>query len=310
MGATETASAAETAAASAAGTSAAAGTAAASAAGTSAVSSAAGAAAEAEGILEVDNLAFSFDGSGGARVFSGVSFSLRPGDIFTVLGPNGVGKSTLFNCICGFLKPVEGCVRVFGKPTGEYSQNELARRLAYDPQMQNFAFDYKVRDYLVMGRTPYVKPLARPGVEDYRVVERVIADLGIEALGDKSMRQISGGERQQVQIARALVQEPRILMLDEPTNHLDYGNQLKVLGLISRLAKSRDMVLILTSHVPDHAILLGGKTGILERGGKMTVGPVGRIVTEETLRRIYNTNLHLVDIECIGRKACVAGGLA
>ena len=98
-------------------------------------------------------------------------------------------------------------------------------------------------------------------------------------------------------------------MLDEPTNHLDYGNQLKVLSIISHLAAEKKIAMILTTHTPDHAILLGGKTGILSREGEMVIGRTEDIVTEENLRRIYRAKMHLVDVECVGRKVCIAGNL-
>ena len=259
-------------------------------------------------ILEVAGLAFSYK-KGAQAVFSDVNFNLATGDVLTILGPNGAGKSTLLNCIGNLLEPEQGTVKLNGQNVRNFSPRQVARHLGYVFQMQNLSFDYSVRDYLVLGRAPHIGYLKTPGTEEYQKVEQVLAELKIEYLADKSVRQISGGERQQVQIARVLVQEPQLILLDEPTNHLDYGNQLKILKAIVNLATKKQMTVILTSHTPDHAILLQGKTGILDRGGHFVIGSTNEIVTEANLSKIYQADLHMVYIDCVQRPACIAGNL-
>lgn len=256
--------------------------------------------------VEVENISFSY---GDNLVFEDVSFSLARGEVLTILGANGAGKSTLLNCLGGILKPAKGQVRLFGDPIEELQQETIATRLGYVPQLQNTSVDYSVRDYLVLGRAPYISMFSSPGKEDYERVEQVIHTMQIERLADKSLQELSGGERQQVHIARALVQEPYILLFDEPTNHLDYGNQLKVLETIVELLDRDCITVILTTHTPDYAILLGGKTALLDHMGHLRVGPTEEIVTEKNLRSIYDTDLSMIYVEELGRLVCAPGNL-
>ena len=184
----------------------------------------------------------------------------------------------------------------------------IAKVLGYVPQVHIPTFAYSIRDYVVMGRAPHMGLLNVPREAEYEKVDTVLEQMGIEHLADKLYTQISGGERQQVQIARVLVQESEIILLDEPTNHLDYGNQFKILQIISDLAK-KGLTILMTTHMPDHAILLGGKVGILDREGHMIVGAAETIISEESLKNIYNTQLHLIYIEQIKRMTCVAGNI-
>ncbi len=258
-------------------------------------------------LLEARGLSFAY--REGRPVFTDVSFSLAAGETLTVLGPNGAGKSTLLDCLGGLLRPSAGEVLVAGEPLAGMGERRLSQILGYVSQLQEGSLAFPVRDYLVLGRAPHLGSLRTPSDEDYEAVEEAIARLGIERLAGKAMSQLSGGERQQVRIARILVQRPRVVMLDEPTNHLDYGNQVKVLETIARLADEEGMSVLLTTHTPDHAILLGGQAAILDRTGRLEVGPASRIVTEERLREIYDTDVCMVDVDRLGRKACVAGNL-
>jgi len=212
------------------------------------------------------------------------------------------------NCLSNLLTPLRGNILLKGKDIAHIPINEIAKVLGYVPQVHIPTFAYSIRDYVVMGRAPHMGLLSVPGETEYEKVDTVLKQMGIEHLADKLYTQISGGERQQVQIARVLVQESEIILFDEPTNHLDYGNQLKILQIISDLAK-KGLTILMTTHMPDHAILLGGKVGILDRDGHMLVGAAETIISEESLKNIYNTQLHLIYIEQIKRMTCVAGNI-
>lgn len=159
---------------------------------------------------------------------------------------------------------------------------------------------------MVMGRAPYLGMFAQPSERDYGRVEEVLEELGISHLAERPYTELSGGERQLVSIGRAIVQDPELIILDEPTNHLDYGNQFRMLKLIERLAK-KGYGIILTSHMPDHVLMLNGKVGILGADGQLQVGTTDEIMTEENLEALYQVDIHMIDVEQVGRKICVAG---
>ena len=242
-------------------------------------------------------------------VFSHVDFTLQAGEILTILGPNGAGKSTLLDCLAGLTPCRVPWVTVDGKPLASLSQRECAQSIGYVSQIQQISFDYNVRDYLVMGRSARLGMLSRPKDEDFAAVEDALALLEIEHLADKSMQQMSGGERQQVQIARVLVQEPAVVLFDEPTNHLDFGNQIKILRIVKQLAEKKSVGVIMTTHMPDHVIMLGGQVGILDQAGRLHVGPAQSIIDERLLREIYQVDLRLVYVDAIRREACLAESL-
>ncbi|MBC2888828.1 ABC transporter ATP-binding protein [Gordonibacter massiliensis (ex Traore et al. 2017)] len=256
-------------------------------------------------IIEARDGSFSYPR--GHQVFSHVDLTVSAGEVLTILGPNGAGKSTLLDCLAGLTPHRVPWVFVEGRPIAELSQRACAQRIGYVSQMQGVSFDYTVRDYLVMGRSSRLDMLSRPKDEDFAAVEEAIGLLQIEHLAGKSMQQMSGGKRQQVQIARVLVQEPAVMLLDEPTNHLDFGNQIKILRIVKQLAE-RGIGIVMTTHMPDHAIMLRGQVGILDRAGCLRVGSAEDTIDEGILRDIYQVDdLRLVYVDEVGREACLAG---
>jgi iron complex transport system ATP-binding protein len=256
--------------------------------------------------IEANGVSFSYTRD--APLLNGISFSLSPGDILTLLGPNGSGKSTLLDCLCGILPIGAGRVSVNGADCSSFSAAELARQVGYVPQTHMPAFNFPVRDYVVMGRAPHLGLFQTPGRREYEIADATLESLGIAYLADKLYSRISGGERQQVRIARVLTQTPGVILLDEPTNHLDYGNQIKILRLVADLSE-RGITVVLTTHMPEHPILLDGMVGILDGRGGFSTGSVAEIVSERALRDIYRVDLRLVYIEELGRLACVTGKL-
>ena len=184
------------------------------------------------------------------------------------------------------------------------SLKKAAQLIGYVPQNHAPVYDYSVRDFIVMGRAPHLGMLEKPSGKDYAIVDEVIQELGIEKLADKAYTQISGGERQEAMIGRAIAQQPEIIMFDEPTNHLDYGNQLRMVHKIKNLSK-KDYTVIMTTHMPDHAMMIGGKTAILGRDGTLKVGKTEEIITEKKLEELYQVKTRIVYIPEVGRKVCV-----
>lgn len=256
--------------------------------------------------IEVRDLHFAYGSN--APTLTGIDLSLAPGEILIILGANGSGKSTLLNCLGRILRPTSGDVFLNGEAIGSYPIDRLARELGYVPQVSELSIASTVRDYVVMGRAPYLGMLSVPGPAEYAIADEALAMLRIEHLANQPCHRISGGERQQVHIARVLAQKAPIILLDEPTNHLDFGNQLKILNLIAELS-ARGLTIVLTTHVPDHAILLDGTVGMLGEAGRLAVGPAAEVITESALRGLYDTELHLVHIDKLNRLACIPGRL-
>lgn len=256
-------------------------------------------------LVQCNNINFSYDGK--RQILDNVSFSIEKGQLVTLLGPNGVGKSTLLNCITGLLKPQRGKVLLDGKDIFTLSRKTIARKIAYVPQKNNVPFDYLVKEFVVMGRTAHLGMLTTPSDHDYKLVDDALLKLGITDLAERQINELSGGEQQKACIARALVQEPALVILDEPTAALDYGNQIKVLNLIKELL-GLGFAVIQTTHNPDHCMMLGGTVAILDKEGNLEVDSCEKIMTEERLKRVYNTDLRLVYIDEIQREACVPYG--
>lgn len=257
-----------------------------------------------EAIYEIKDLSFSYH-SGDHKVLDKASLQMNKGDILCVLGPNGAGKTTLLNCMAGLLKPDSGEILLAGKDISEMKAKEIANIVGYVPQMHTPAFDYTVLDFVLMGRAPKTGTFSRPNKDDEALCIDILKSMGIEKLAGKSYLDISGGERQQVLIARAIAQGPAVILFDEPTAHLDYGNQHRVLNRIKQMA-GEGFSIVITTHNPDHALLLGDKAAIVDRHGHISQGDVGEIITKEKLRDVYDIDLHLEYVEEINRMACFA----
>ena len=254
-------------------------------------------------IYEVNDLTFSYP-STQRKVLDSISLSLHKGEILCILGPNGAGKTTLLNCMAGLLKPQSGSIRLCGRQLSDMKEKEIAALVGFVPQLHTPSFDYRVLDFVLMGRAPKTGKFSRPSAADEALCMDVLRSMGIDHLAEKSYLNLSGGERQQLLIARAIVQEPEVILFDEPTAHLDFGNQQRVLQRVRQMAKDGFSVVI-TTHNPDHALLLGDQAVIVTRDGKVLQGTSEEILTEEMLKDVYGIDLKLTYIEELGRKACL-----
>jgi iron complex transport system ATP-binding protein len=253
-------------------------------------------------ILEVGNLSFHYHNS--RTIFHDVSFSVDKGEVISILGTNGSGKSTLLNCIANLFKPESGEILLNGQPMSKMHLRDVARLIGYVPQIHLPAYAYTVREFTVMGRTPYIGAFGTPAAKDYRIADEVLERMGIVHLRDKPYTEISGGERQQVMIARVIAQQPQLILLDEPTAHLDYGNQYRVVQMIRQLA-AEGYALIMTTHNPEHAIILNGKVAILNREGVLGVGQAAETLSAETLTNLYGLSIKTMYDDDAKRSVCV-----
>ena len=254
-------------------------------------------------ILSADGISYAYPNC--AEVFRDISLSISTGEIMSILGPNGAGKTTLLNCLANLNPVSSGDIFLDGKSIRGMSPKAVAQMIGYVPQMILPSFDFSVMDYVVTGCAPRMGTFEKPKDEHYAIAADAIHQMGIEYLMEKSYMHVSGGERQQIAIARVLAQRPRFILMDEPTAHLDYGNQIKVLITIKKLAE-QGYGIILTTHNPDYCLLLGGKLAVLDRQGKLNFGNSEEILSQETLSSLYKTPLKVIEEERIGRKICVA----
>jgi iron complex transport system ATP-binding protein len=229
-------------------------------------------------------------GYGQERVVHDLNLTLPAGNILAVLGPNGVGKTTLFKAVLGFIKPTAGTIELDGRALESFSRSQLARALAYVPQNQQVPFSFTVEDVVLMGRAPHLRLLEQPGPNDRRIAYEALEQMGVAHLARKTCTQISGGERQMVFIARALAQQPRYLVMDEPTASLDYGNQVQVLERILELA-GNEMGILLTTHDPTQAFTLKSDVVLMQRGFNTLSGYYREVLTEQTLRETYGVDV-------------------
>ncbi|MBL3592152.1 MAG: ABC transporter ATP-binding protein [Synergistaceae bacterium] len=238
------------------------------------------------------------------EIFGHVDLTLEEGDVLCLLGPNGAGKSTLLHCLDGILPLSKGEILLSGKPLVHLSRRQISQQVAFLPQFHRTSFPFRVLDIVLMGRTPHLGFWTSPGKRDEDRAREALHALDILHLSDSPYTQISGGERQLVLLASALVQEPRLLLLDEPTSHLDFGNQARFLQIVNRLAR-QGMAIVMTTHFPDHALLTASKVILLKDGRTRGGGDPVETLTESLIGEIYGIKVRLVHLEAEDIRTCV-----
>ena len=201
-------------------------------------------------------------------------------------------------------KPQRGTVEIQGRELSTMTEREIATVVGFVPQSHNPAFSYTVEEFVLMGCAAKIGLLSSPGAKEREKVSQALEKMGIAHLAHRPYTELSGGERQQVTIARAIVGEPKIILFDEPTAHLDFSNQVKVLRIVKKLSED-GFAVAMTTHDPNHALLLGGSTAILGSDGKILWGETRSIVTQENLEKVYGPDICLQPWPEIGRTVCV-----
>jgi len=244
-------------------------------------------------LVEVRDLLFRYDGGFELSVDS---LDAEEGEVVALLGPNGSGKTTLLLCIAGILRPARGIVRVAGREISKLSRREIAELIGLVPQEHHPTFPYAVLDFVVMGRAAYVGLFASPGEGDYKAAERALEAVGMSHLANRPYTQVSGGERRLVLVARALAQEPRLLLLDEPTAYLDFKNQIKVLSVVKKLVEREGLAALVTLHDPTLAASFSNRVVLMDSGRVVASGPPEEVVTADRLEEVYGVPVRIVRI--------------
>ena len=250
--------------------------------------------------LEIRDLGFSYREH---EVLRGVDLTIGDGEMVALLGKNGAGKTTLLRLIPGFLKAGSGDILIDGTPVEEMKLRDRARMMAYIPQITRLAFPYSVRTSILMGCSNSLSLLQSPGRKEEEKVERMIDLLNLHDLADRNMDNISGGERQLVLVARALMQDARLLILDEPTSFLDYSNQLLVLEKVSDLVAG-GYSCIFSTHNPDQALMHSTRVVAMADGAVVYDGEPEGLTGKDVLSELYGRKISVIRTES-GRLACI-----
>ncbi len=251
-------------------------------------------------MLNIENLSFRYDRRG-LPVLKGANLQLGQGEIGIVLGKNGSGKTTLFKNILGIAKPDGGKILFGGENLLKMPRRERARRIAYVPQDIQFGA-LSVFDTVLMGRISYFGLSASHG--DYTATEKILADMGLASFAHRNVEALSGGERQKIAIARAMAQEPKLMIFDEPTGNLDIANEQLIMQEAKKLAREKNISVLASLHDLNQALYFGDKFFLLKDGVvKYTGGK--EIITEAVIKDIFDIDVKIVDIE--NRKVILGG---
>lgn len=252
--------------------------------------------------LKVENLDFYF---GKRQILKDISFEAHKGEFLSILGPNGVGKSTLFRCILNLLKPSSGSISIDGKDTAQMTAAQRARCIAYIPQYHNPTFNFSVMDMVLMGTASQMNTLAAaPGKAQIEIAENAMQRLNISHLAQRPYDFCSGGEKQLCLLARAIAQQAKILVMDEPSASLDFGNRIRVMQTVRGLAADGYAV-VQTTHDPEQAFMYSDKILAIHEGQVLALGTPKEVMTGSLMSKLYGIPVEVHSLHDDGIRVCV-----
>ena len=246
--------------------------------------------------IEIKNLKHAY---GNQRVLDDLSFSIHVGDFFIIIGPNGSGKTTLMKIVSGITKRQQGDVTLLDQSLQRYSLRTLSKKIAYVPQNLPPDFPFTVAELVLMGRAPHQGPLGVEQEKDFEIAKKAMLFTGVDQLLHRRFNQLSGGEQQRVFIARAICQEPRIILLDEPTASLDLAHQVRIMDLMERLKTEKAITIVMVSHDVNLAAMYADRLLLLKAGRVVSLGRPQEVLTYKTLEEAYGCTI-LVDKSPVG----------
>jgi iron complex transport system ATP-binding protein len=232
-------------------------------------------------------------------VLNHLDVHIRDGEFFIIIGPNGSGKTTLLKILCGIEKLQKGKIDIFGQSIRRYTRTELAKALSFVPQTVPENFPFTVLQTVLMGRYPHLGALGIETRQDIDIARRAIDFCGIASLSGRKMNELSGGERQRVFIARALCQDPKLLILDEPTASLDLSHQVRIMDLMEQLKEEKGLTVVMVSHDVNLAAMYADRLLLMESGRVAGIGAPREVLTFEILEKVYQCKV-LVDESPLG----------
>ena len=250
-------------------------------------------------ILEVKDGCFGYFGQ--PVIFDHINLSLEKGHILAILGPNGIGKTTLLKCMIGLLPWHSGKTLLYGKDIHTLKPKEVWSTISYIPQSHGFAFSYTGLEMVLLGRSAHLGMFQQPGKEELEMAEAMMERVGISHLANKDCNRMSGGELQMVLIARALINEPQLIILDEPETGLDFHNQILVLDMVKRLSGEEGISAIMNTHYPTNAMSVSDEAFMMNHKGRFFYGPTREVLTEENISQSFDVRVLVSDLVDNGR---------
>lgn len=248
-----------------------------------------------EPLISLEHVSYCYDGTH-RNALKDLNLDIADGSVTAILGPNGAGKSTLLHIILGWLLPAEGKISMKGRLLQEYSRREAGQMMALVPQIEHMPFDYSILEYVLLGRTPYLHPLESPRENDLKEAYHALEISGLSGMENRTVTSLSGGERQLVLLARALTQQPHIILLDEPTSHLDLANKARLIKILRELNKAGSTI-ILTTHEPEAAAAVATEIVLLRNGEILTSGASAEVFTAENLTEAYGVPVRIIEVD-------------